>query len=100
MKKLILALLILTSSTAFADVSRGHYDGRHFTHGHWKHSHNGRWEWVVPVVIGGVIVYQATRPPQPIVIQQDTVIIEPNCSPWTEIQNPDGSITRTRTCKQ
>ena len=37
----------------------------------------------------------------PVVVQQPTVTVQPvNCSPWTETQNPDGTITRTRTCAQ
>jgi hypothetical protein len=57
------------------------------------------WNWMVPAIIGGAIVYEASRqtqPPQTVIIQQQSV--DTNCSPWTETQNPDGTITRTRTC--
>jgi len=41
---------------------------------------------------------------QPVIIQQQQpVVVQPqnqSCSPWTETQNPDGTITRTRTCTQ
>lgn len=72
----------------------------HHAHGRWRQGSNG-WEWVVPAVIGGVIVWQATRLPEPqVIVQQQVVVPDPNgnCSPWTEIQNADGTITRTRTC--
>jgi hypothetical protein len=26
--------------------------------------------------------------------------VQPICSTWTEVQHPDGTITRTRTCTQ
>lgn len=97
MKKILVAVMLLVSSTAFAD------HGYHGYHGYWRHDGRGGWGWVAPAVVGGVIVYEATRPPvivqqpAPVVIQQQ---VGPVCSPWTEIQNPDGTITRTRTCTQ
>lgn len=42
-----------------------------FGHGH--HHGHGYWNWVVPAVIGGAVIYGVTRqpePPQPVVIQQ------------------------------
>ena len=68
--------------------------------------------WVGPALIGGVIGYEISRPPvynppvvvqqqPPVVIQQQPVVVQgQNCSPWTQVQNPDGSITTTRTCTQ
>ena len=100
MKKLAAILLLTLSSSAFAQ-----YYGHH-GHGHWRPAPSGGWNWVVPAVIGGAIVYEATRPPvviqqpQPVIIQQNRVINDSNCSPWTEVQNSDGTITRTRTCVQ
>lgn len=100
MKKFLITFcLIALTVPAFASGPHGGFDGRHYTHGHWRHSH-GHWEWVVPAIIGGVIVHQITKPPEPVVVEQQTVIVESKCSPWTEIQNADGSITRTRTCRQ
>jgi hypothetical protein len=93
MKQLLLATLIALSSSAFAGP---HHNG-HNT-GHWKRGHSGHgWMWVVPAIIGGAIVYQASQPQTTIVVQST---IDPNCSPWTEIQNSDGTITRTRTCQK
>lgn len=103
MKKVLLAFLIAVAAVpAFAGPHHGHGHG----HSHWRPAHGGGWTWVVPAIIGGAVVYSATRP-DPVVVQQPVIVQQPaqvtpgqNCSPWTEIQNPDGSITRTRTCSQ
>jgi hypothetical protein len=60
---------------------------------------------MVPAIIGGAVVYeisknQPAQPQPPIIVQQQTVPLQQNCSPWTETQHSDGSITRTRTCAQ
>ena len=95
MKKILLIGLLTLSSVAYA----------HGPHGYWRHSNEGRWHWMIPAAVGGIIVYEATRPPAPIVVQQPPVVQQlpppvqgQNCSPWTQIQNPDGTITSTRTC--
>jgi len=99
MKRLLLALALITSTTAFAQ------------HGYWRHDGRGGWGWVAPAVIGGVVGYEIARPPvyapAPVVVQQPVIVEQPqvvqpaqqNCSPWTQIQNPDGSVTSTRTCR-
>lgn len=95
MKKILSVLLL-----SFSTLSMAH--GPHY-HGHWQHNGGGQWGWVAPAVIGGAVVYAATRPTQPIVVQQQTppvVFQQQNCSPWTQIQNPDGTVTMTRTCVQ
>lgn len=88
MKKLLLVSLLLVSNVyANPHHNRGH--------GHWQ-KRGPEWVWVIPAVVGGVVVYQATRPRvHPLADPSMTV-----CSPWTEIHNPDGTITRTRTCTQ
>ena len=70
MKKILAVLLLVTSSAAFAQ----HHGPRHFGHHHrhW-HPHYG---WIVPAVIGGAVVYAATRP-DPVVVQQP-IILQPN----------------------
>ena len=69
---------------------------QHYHHGfqgsHWRYQ-GGNWNWMVPAIIGGVVVYEVAKNQQPVVIQQPQ-----NCTPWTETQNPGGTITRTRTC--
>lgn len=94
MKKILITCLLVASTSAFA----------HGPHGYWRHNHGGGWGWVAPVIVGGVIGYEIGRPP--VVVQQPPVVIPPvvvqqqNCSPWTEIKNPDGTVTVTRTCTQ
>jgi hypothetical protein len=94
MKKILL-LLAIFPTLALAQ----HY--HHGFHGsHWRYQ-GGNWNWMVPAIVGGVVVYEVSKQQQQVVIQQP-VIVQPaqNCSPWTETQNPDGTITRTRTCSQ
>ena len=98
MKKILVSLLITVSFGACAQ------------HVHWEHR-GGGWGWVAPAVVGGVIGYEIARPPvyapAPVIVQQPVIVEQPqviqstqqNCSPWTQIQNPDGSITSTRTCR-
>jgi hypothetical protein len=101
MKKLLAITLLTISSASFA--------GPYHHHGHWRHGGGNSWFWVAPTVIGGVIGYEIARNQTPVVVQQPPVVIQnppvvvqqnQNCSPWTEIQNLDGTITRTRTCTQ
>ncbi len=100
MKKLFLSL-ILTIATIPAMAQ--HYHGHHGHRPHYRPGHG----WVTPMILGGVVTYVLTRP-DPVVIQQPPVIVQPNptviqnpnCTPWTETQNSDGTITRTRTCTQ
>lgn len=79
----------------------------HYHHGHWGRGSRGDWAWVAPTLIGGVIGYEIARNQSPVIVQQPIVVQQPmatplqqNCSPWTETQSPDGTITRTRTCAQ
>lgn len=69
MKRLLIVGLI--GLTAFVAQAQGHhgYRGGHHHHGH------GGWKWVVPAVIGGAVVYAATRPP--VVVQQPPVVVQP-----------------------
>ena len=74
MKKLIAMLLLGISVSASAHGPHGHY------HGH--HGHGG-WGWVAPAVIGGAVVYAATRPS--VVVQQPPVVVQ---SPPVVVQQP------------
>jgi hypothetical protein len=97
MKKVLIAILLLSSTSAFAQY-----------HGHWRGPHSGYWHpsngWVVPAIIGGVITYEITKNQNPpVIIQQQPVIIQQpqqTCTEWKEIQYPDGKIYRERTCTQ
>jgi len=104
MKKLLALLLITVSMSAMAQ------------HGLRYHHHHGyysgpNYNWVAPTIIGGVIGYEIARNQQPVIVQQQPVIVQQpqptiyygqtqNCTVWTEVQQPDGTITRTRTCSQ
>jgi hypothetical protein len=98
MKKIILITLLLSTS-AFAE----HNEYRHEHHGYWQRGNSG-WVWVAPTIIGGIIGYEIAKSQPPVVVQQPVIVqpVQPTqvCSPWTEIQNSDGTITRTRTCTQ
>lgn len=100
MKKLILAVALFASVPAFAQ----HY---HHHGGYYRGGPGWGW-WVAPVVTG-VIGYEIARQQQPVVVQQQPVIVQnppvvyqtnEKCGPWVETQQPDGTITRTRTCTQ
>ena len=73
MKKILTFLALTASSLAFA--SPHHHGHRHFHHRHW-HSPPVH-HWVVPALIGGAVVYAATRP-DPVVVQQPPVVLQPN----------------------
>lgn len=72
MKKLLAFLLLTSSTIAFAGPYHGH---RHHGHRHW-HSPPAH-HWVVPALIGGAVVYAATRP-DPVIVQQPAVVLQPN----------------------
>jgi len=45
-------------------------------HGYEHHGYRGgyNWGWVAPAVIGGAVVYAATRPP--VIVQQPPVVVQ------------------------
>lgn len=73
MKYILGLITFLFASTAIAGPH--HHGHRHFHHRHW-HSPPAH-HWVVPALIGGAVVYAATRP-DPVVVQQPTVVLQPN----------------------
>jgi hypothetical protein len=110
MKKLLLSFLVVMAGmgTCVSHAeAHGYYHGGYYRGG-----------WVAPAIIGGVIGYGMARPyynpyyyppviveQSPVIVQQPPVYIQQpapaqNCSPWTETQRPDGTISRTRTCAQ
>ena len=99
MKKILVALTLLTSIPAFAQ--------HHHGHGHYRGGPG--WGWYAAPLVGGIIGYEIARHNQPVIIQQQPVIVQnppvvyqpnQNCTPWVETMQPDGTITRTRTCTQ
>jgi hypothetical protein len=73
MKYLLIFLALTLSSTTFAQHSHRWHHGHH----HHRHWHNNNHSWVFPAIIGGAVIYSASRP-APIVIQQPTVVLQPN----------------------
>jgi len=68
MRKLIISLCVLMFSLpVFAQHRHFHH---HHNRSHWNHNHN----WIVPAIIGGAVVYAATRP-DPIIVQQPAPVI-------------------------
>jgi hypothetical protein len=97
MKKLFIALTLVGATLPALAQHHGH-GLRH--HGHYRGPGIG-W-WVAPVVVG-TIGYELGRQQvivqsQPVIVQQPINTQSQNCSPWTETQQSDGTITRTRTC--
>lgn len=111
MKKLIIivaTMLVTTTASADSWHHHGHYDRGPII----VHNDN----WVGPAIVTGVLGYaigRSTVPTQPVIVQQSPqtypgpvaypsqypVYVErQSCGPWTEIQNQDGTSSRTRTC--
>jgi hypothetical protein len=80
MKKVLVSLTI--ALTAFG-ASAQHHTSNSMIRGHgWQgpqhHHHHSRGDglrWVLPAVIGGAVVYAATRP-DPVIVQQAPVIVQ------------------------
>ena len=91
MKKFLIFCAMLPT-LAFAQ-----YHHHHNHQPYWRYQ-SDRWYWMVPAVVGGLVVYEATKPsPQPPIVIQQTTTTEV-CTAWTEIVTPDGKIYRERTC--
>jgi len=91
MKKLFTFIFISLFSTGV--LAHGHYGG-------YYHPNRG-WGWApfVGGMVAGAVVYDIYN--RPIYVQQPPVVVQQpvqNCGPWVETQQPDGTITRTRTC--
>lgn len=109
MKKLFITLILACATLpALAQPYHGHGIRHHGHHGHWQRGGSGNW---IPVLIGGAIVGAAiANSKEPVVLQPQPTIVYQNppvyvqrqtvCTEWREIQNPDGTIYRERTCTQ
>jgi hypothetical protein len=80
MKKVLIGLAI--AATAFSvnaqhtsnSMIRGHgWQGPQYHHHHHARGNN----WIIPALIGGAVVYAATRP-DPVIVQQPPVIVQPS----------------------
>lgn len=97
MKKLFISLLLACATLPVLAQHHGHG----FRHPGYYRGPGYGW-WVAPVVVGA-IGYEIGRQQtvvvqQPVVVQPPITVQNQNCTPWTETQQPDGTITRTRTC--
>ena len=93
MKKVLAVFLLLVSASAMAQ-HHGHH-GHNVQRGGWHGNH-----WVGPALIGGIIGYEIFRNQPPVYVQPPVYMQQQNCSLWTETENLDGTITRTRTCSR
>ena len=103
MKRILVLILAFVSASAMAQHGFRH----HHHHGY----HSGpNYSWVAPTIIGGVIGYEIARNYTPVVVQQPVIVQQvpatvyygqsQQCTAWTEVQNLNGTVTRTRTCSQ
>ena len=101
MKKLFITLILACATLPAMAQHHGHGFRHHGHHGH--HRGPGIGWWVAPVVVGA-IGYELGRQ-QTVVVQQPQIVVQnppvqvQTCTPWTETQHSDGTITRTRTCQ-
>jgi len=97
MKKLLIASILLAGIILPAFSQHNHH-WRH--HGHYGGPGFGY--WVAPLVIGGVVgaAVANNRRTETVIVEQQPVIVQPqqNCTAWKEIQRPDGTIYKERTC--
>lgn len=103
MKKILVSLVFLMVTVPALAQHWRH--GHHGHHGHARyHGHYGHNNWVAPLIIGGVVgAVIANRPSQAdtIIVQQQPIYVpQESCTPWKEVQTPDGKIYRERTCTQ
>lgn len=86
MKKILLAVALLSTSTVSLADGHGYRGGyEHYEH-HYHGGGGGPWNWIGPGLIGGVIGYELAQPrvivqQPPVVIQQPQVIQQPMGTP-------------------
>ena len=86
MKRILTAIALV----AMIGTAQAGYRGPYGHHGHHGHVQaGGGWGWVAPAVIGGLIVYGATRPAQ---AEPAPVIVQTAPQPGQIIQCPPGTM--------
>lgn len=73
MRRIILASLLAMSLVGTAHADRWRHGGGHY----YYHPNYG---WAIPAVIGGVIVYEATKQPS-VIVQQQPVYVQQQMPP-------------------
>lgn len=71
MRKILAGLILSVVAVSASAQHHGHGYGGH-RHGYGP-VYNG-WGWVAPAIIGGAVVYAATRPP--VVVQQPPIVVQ------------------------
>ena len=92
MKKLIISIALL--SAAVSASAQHHMRGHHHPHSVFKPGIG----WVIPTIVGGVVVYEIVKAQQPqqVVVEKEVVV----CSEWKEIETPEGKLYRERSCSK
>jgi hypothetical protein len=99
MKKILVALsLLAVTGTSMAQYYHGHGFRHHGPRVIYRDN------WIAPAVgaliIGAAINEAHNRHIQSqVIIQNQPTPLGQVCTPWTETQHSDGTITRTRTCQ-
>jgi len=104
MKKILLALSL------FAVVGTASAQWHHHHRPYYGPTVVYRDNWVAPLILGGIAgAVIANQSQQSVVVQQPPVVVQqspvyvqrqPVCTEWKEIQQPDGTIYRERSCTQ
>mgnify|MGYP003348579850 CR=1 FL=1 len=73
MKRILIATV---ASLALIGTAQAQHHG-HYGHQYRHYAGGPGWGWVFPAVVGGAVVYAATRPAQaePVIVQQPPVVI-------------------------
>lgn len=107
MKSKILGITFLVIA---GSASAQHFR-HHGHHGHWVHTYGGGSNLLPALIAGGIVgaAIANSRQTETVIVQQPSVILQnppvyvqrqPVCTEWKEIQTPDGTIYRERTCTQ
>jgi hypothetical protein len=86
MKKLFITLVLACATLPALAQHHGYHHG-----GHRGGYYGGGWGWVAPAIIGGAVVYAATRP-ETVIVQQPPVVVQPQIPQGSPIiQCPQGT---------
>lgn len=111
-KKILAIAIASTALVAVPAQADPYWHGAY--RGGYGHYHGGGSGWVAPLIIGGVVgaAIANSREKETVIVQEQPVIIrqqqpvyvqtvpQTTCTAWKEIQQPDGTIYRERTCYQ